>query len=132
MEQQEGPVSNVDNEGLRTLDEIRERRAQRGDLYQVANQTVQGGLADLTMTLRTIAAAIQTPPTLSILVELDPRSETGKVSIHAATTDAADQWERHLTNAGMTGWVKRTSGHEMVRAVQWRGWEIGIVTMSVP
>lgn len=44
----------------------------------------------------------------------------------------ADRWERHLTNAGMTGWVKRTSGYEMVRAMRRCGWKIGIVTMSAP
>lgn len=120
----------MNNEGPKTLDEIRASRAQHGDLNQVANQTVQEGRADLTVTLRTLAIAIKTPPTLSIFIALNPHSETGRVTIHAATADAADRWERHLTTAGMTGWV--ASGHEMVRAVRWRGWEIGIVTMSAP
>lgn len=126
MEQQEGQVN---NEGPKTLDEIRASRAQHGDLDQVANQTVQEGRADLTVTLRTLAIAIKTPPTLSIFIALNPHSETGRVTIHAATADAADRWERYLTYTGVTGW--RTVGHE-IRTVQWRGWEIGIVTMSAP
>lgn len=128
-------MSNVDNrelrgdsEGLRTLDEIRANRA-RGDLDQVANQTAQEGRADLTVTLRTLDVAIKTPPTLSIFIALNPHSETGRVTIHAATADAADRWERYLTYTGVTGW--RTVGRD-IRAVQWRGWEIGIVTMSAP
>jgi len=142
MEQQEGPVSDVDNKGLRTLDEIRASRAQCSDLNQVTDQTVReeptwwgvkhgDQVTDPVDVFWMIYAGVCRG--LPAPIAVDTRPWAAETIIHVAPShrnDWREWWDRH----GAGPWAVTQQRHDHCIHYRshgnWRGWRVVILHVT--
>src|SRR5690554_3030025 len=142
MEQQEGPVSDVDNKGLRTLDEIRASRARCGDLNQVTDQIVReeptwwgvkhgDQVTDPADIFRMIAAGIN--ERLPIPIAVDTRMWAAETIIQV-TPSHRDDWRAWWNYHGAGPWAvtQRQNGRYIQHRSHgnWRGWRVVILYVT--